>query len=433
MYRIIEIVVRILKKIIPAPLARPFLPLYHRTLSFLTALSYGFPARRLTVIGVTGTKGKSTVAEMLFSILSASGEKVALVSTIRFALGNISEPNRFKMTMPGRGFVQSFMHRALLAKCTYLVIEITSEAVLQYRHQFLALDGLVVTNVQHEHIEHHGSFENYVAAKRKIVCALEHSPKKKRILVANEDISESREFLTAHVSKAIGFGTQELKKLEISDEKVSFNYQHISISVPLPGKFNALNTLAAIKLCEAFGVSLATAADAVGSLSYIPGRVERINAGQDFIVIVDYAHTPDSLAALYGAFPNHRKICVLGNAGGGRDTWKRAAMGRIADEACDEIILTNEDPYDENPHTIVQAMAQGMARAPHIIMDRRKAIHRALVRAEKDTVVLISGKGTDPFIMGPRGTKIPWSDSSVTHEELVKVLSKKRAPTPVKI
>ena len=151
--------------------------------------------------------------------------------------------------------------------------------------------------------------------------------------------------------------------------------------------------------------------------------MERIEAGQNFIAVVDYAHTPDSLAALYGAFPNRRKICVLGNTGGGRDTWKRPEMGRIADETCAEVILTNEDPYDEDPSAIVAAMATGMRRTPSIIMDRREAIRHALRAARPGDAVLISGKGTDPFIMGPKGSKQSWSDAAVVREELERLLA----------
>ena len=173
-----------------------------------------------------------------------------------------------------------------------------------------------------------------------------------------------------------------------------------------------------MKAAEALGVPLAMCAKALAALPRISGRVERIEAGQDFLAIVDYAHTPDSLKALYSAFPNRRKICVLGNTGGGRDVWKRPAMGRIADEACAHVILTNEDPYDEDPRAIVDAMAAGMKRAPEIIMDRRSAIRAALRAARTGDAVLVSGKGTDPFIMGARGTNEPWSDARVGREEL---------------
>ena len=423
MYEFVNAIVRMLKKVVPESVVRPLRPLYHRVLAFLMALSYGFPARRLVVIGVTGTKGKSTTAEMLFSILRAVGYKTALISTIRFAIENDSEPNMYKMTLQGRGFAQAFMRRALAAGCTHVVIEVTSESVLQYRHWFLELDGLIVTNIQREHIESHGSFEKYVDAKRAIVAVLENSPKKFRVLVANTDIPESREFLSASVSQAIGFSASELKNISGDERGVDFEYGGVHFSLPIPGAFNATNALASIKFCEALGISLAAMVTALAKLPTVLGRVEHIDAGQDFIAVVDYAHTPDSLQALYDAFPNRRKICVLGNTGGGRDTWKRPEMGRIADEVCDKVILTNEDPYDENPRVIVEAMARGMKRAPEIIMDRREAIRAALRAARSADVVLISGKGTDPFIMGPKGSKEPWSDAVVVREELERLLS----------
>jgi UDP-N-acetylmuramoyl-L-alanyl-D-glutamate--2,6-diaminopimelate ligase len=161
---------------------------------------------------------------------------------------------------------------------------------------------------------------------------------------------------------------------------------------------------------------------AIEKFSEIKGRVERIKEGQDFDVVVDYAHTPDSLRALYKAFENHKKICVLGNTGGGRDTWKRDEMAKIAADMCDEIILTNEDPYDDDPQKIVSDMASAIPEAkPIVIMDRREAIAKAISLARSGDSVLITGKGTDPYIMGQNGSKIPWSDAQVVREELRKI------------
>lgn len=405
-------------------LRRKLLAPYHFAWAKLSALWYGFPARKLVVIGVTGTKGKSSVAEMLHTVFTNDGYKTALVGTIRFAIGDTSKPNLLKMTMPGRGFIQKFLAEALAEGCTHAIIEITSEASLQYRHLNLYLDGLVVTNIQPEHIESHGSFEKYVGAKRAIITALEQSPKKYRVLVTNADVSETRTFLSAKVSRAIGFSSNELKNISSDERSVSFEYNGVHFSLPIPGVFNAMNALAAIKLCEAFGVSLLTASTAFARLPVVRGRVEHIDAGQNFLVVVDYAHTPDSLQALYDAFPKNRKICVLGNTGGGRDTWKRPLMGRIADEKCEKVILTNEDPYDEDPSAIVEEMAREMQRAPEIIMDRREAIRAALRAARPGDAVLISGKGTDPFIMGANGKKTPWSDAQVAREELQRLADK---------
>lgn len=419
MYSLINALVRVLKKLVPDSLIEPLRPAYHATLAFLMALSYGFPAKKLVVLGVTGTKGKSTSAEMLFAMLRAAGHKTALISTIRFAIEDESEPNRFKMTLQGRGFAQMFMRKALKAGCTHVVVEITSESTLNYRHWFFYLDGLLVTNIQREHIERHGSFENYAAAKRAIVMTLANSTKPRRILVTNEDVPETRAFLDAPVSKAIAYSARELASLASDDHHVEFAYGGQSFTLPIAGTFNAMNALGSIKLCQEFGVTLPVAAKALAALPVVRGRVERIEEGQPFIVVVDYAHTPDSLAAVYEAFKDKRKICILGNTGGGRDRWKRPLMGGIAEQYCDEVILTNEDPYDEDPRTIIDEMAAGMKeKKPTIIMDRREAIKSAFKSAQSGDAVLITGKGTDPYIMEAHGKKTPWSDAEVAREEL---------------
>ncbi|MEK7101704.1 MAG: UDP-N-acetylmuramoyl-L-alanyl-D-glutamate--2,6-diaminopimelate ligase [Patescibacteria group bacterium] len=405
-------------------LRRKLLAPYHYLWARLSALWYGSPSRRLTVIGVTGTKGKSSVADMLYAIFTTAGHTTALASTIRFVLGAESRPNLFKMTLPGRGFIQKFLSRAAAKKCTHVIVEITSEAALQYRHLGLDLDALIFTNLQKEHVESHGSIENYFRAKFSIGEALVRSPKRPRSIIACRDDTRGARFLELSVENQIPFSLADATDVTMNADGVSFTYSGTHFTLSLPGEFNILNALAAIKTAQTLGVSLATSAKALRELSSIKGRVERIEAGQNFIVVVDYAHTPDSLMALYSAFPNQRKICVLGNTGGGRDTWKRPEMGRIADEICEKVILTNEDPYDEDPRAIIDAMAQGMKRTPEIIMDRREAIRAALRAAQPGDAVLVSGKGTDPFIMGARGTKIPWSDADVVREELERLLTK---------
>lgn len=435
-------------------LRRRLLAPYHYAWAMLSALRYGFPARRLIVIGVTGTKGKSSVAEMLFAVLSAAGHKTALSSTIRFAIGEESRPNLFKMTLPGRGFIQKFLADALVGRCTHAIVEITSEAALQYRHLYLDLDTLIFTNLQKEHIESHGSLERYANAKLRIGEALTLSPKRPRIIVANMDDAYGAQFLALPVEKRIPFSFANATQAQISEDHVSFLYRQTQFTILHPGHFSVMNALAAIVTAEALGVPLEKCARALAGLSRISGRAQRIEGGQNFIAVVDYAHTPDSLRALYGAFPKRRKICVLGNTGGGRDSWKRPEMGRVADEACEKVILTNEDPYDEDPRAIVEAMARGMRRAPEIIMDRREAIRAALRLAlswssleslgttpnpiegskgadtprstrgdQNDTAVLITGKGTDPFIMGPDGSKESWSDADIVREELKRLLA----------
>ncbi|HEX8591603.1 MAG TPA: UDP-N-acetylmuramyl-tripeptide synthetase [Candidatus Paceibacterota bacterium] len=420
MFRLINFVVGILKRILPRKLIRPLLPLYHRGLAFLLAFSYGFPAKRLTVIGVTGTKGKSSVCDMLYTVLHHAGISVAVAGTIRFAIKDASEPNLYKMTMPGRGFIHDFLARARKQGCSHAVVEVTSESVKQYRHRYLYLDALVFTNLQKEHIESHGSFENYARAKQQIGLELAGSPKRPRGIIPNIDDPQGAFYLNLPVEEKLPFSYEDAKDVALSPGHAAFTYEGVRFDIRLPGSFSVMNALAVINAARFVGVPLTTAAEALARLERIPGRTERIDEGQEFQVVVDYAHTPDSLSALYAAYPG-RKVCVLGNTGGGRDTWKRPEMGRIADEACDEVILTNEDPYDEDPHSVVRAMADGMKREPHIIMDRRAAIATAITLARPGDSVLITGKGTDPYIMGPNDTKTPWSDAAVAREELKKL------------
>jgi UDP-N-acetylmuramoyl-L-alanyl-D-glutamate--2,6-diaminopimelate ligase len=421
MYSAINSLVVLLKQFVPesvvAPLRRP----YHFCINYLGALGAGFPARKLFVIGVTGTKGKSTVSDLIYTTLLSNGYAVAAASTIRFAIKDKSEPNLFKMTMPGRGFVQDFLARAVREGCTHAVVEITSESTKDFRHLFLDLDALVFTNLQKEHIESHGSFENYAAAKMKIGHQLVASKKRPRTIIANADDVASAPYLMLPVEKKIPFSYADAKNVELLPGRVTFTYENVRFHMQLPGSFNVMNALAAANAAKVAGLPLEKSAEALAKLERVPGRTERINAGQKFQVVVDYAHTPDSLSALYAAYPG-KKICVLGNTGGGRDTWKRPEMGRIADESCDKVILTNEDPYDEDPRAIVDAMAHGMKRPPEIIMDRRAAIAAALRLATPDATVLVSGKGTDPYIMEAKGAKTSWSDARVVREEVERLL-----------
>jgi UDP-N-acetylmuramoyl-L-alanyl-D-glutamate--2,6-diaminopimelate ligase len=404
-------------RILPASWYRVLTLPYHYLLALSSAVRYGFPARKLVVVGVTGTKGKSSVADMLYTTLKDSGYAVAVASTIRFAIKDDSKPNLFKMTLPGRGFIQKFLREAVDAGCTHAVVEITSESTRQFRHLFLDLNALVFTNLQREHIESHGSFEKYAAAKLRIGKSLATSPKRPRAIIANADDEASEPYLALPVEETLPFSFSDATNVTPGAGAVSFMYNGETFSMQLPGSFTVMNALAVIKAATFVGTPLAAIAASLSKLERIPGRTERIDAGQDFTVVVDYAHTPDSLKALYDAYPG-RKICVLGNTGGGRDTWKRPEMGAIADASCAEVILTDEDPYDEDPRQIVDAMAKGMERTPRIIMDRREAIREALTLAAPGDSVLITGKGTDPYIMRANGKKEPWSDAAVAREEL---------------
>lgn len=411
--------ITLLKRLLPDWLVRPLLPAYHYLLAAYGALRFGRPSKRITVVGVTGTKGKSSVTEILNAICKEAGMKTAMANSIRFTITNTEKRNRFKMTMPGRFFLQRFLREAVKKHCDIAIVEMTSEGVKQFRHKFIHLDALIFTNIEREHIEAHGSFENYVAAKLQLRDALARSSKRPRIIVANRDDAYGSTFLDVPVEVRLSYGLADAEPYELAPDGITFTFRGVAIHSPLVGAFNLSNILAAATYASHAGIATPTIARAVADLSEIRGRVQRIEAGQPFTVVVDYAHTPESLRGLYTAFADYaRRICVLGNTGGGRDTWKRPEMGAIADAHCDTVILTNEDPYDEDPHAIVAEMARGMRRSPTIIMDRRKAIRAALLQAQAGDAVLISGKGTDPYIMGPDGAKEPWDDATIVHEEL---------------
>ena len=411
----------LLAALLPRGVHKALLASYHALWAFFSALVCGFPARKLTVIGITGTKGKSSVSEMLFAILRHANYSTAMAGTIRFAVNEESSPNLFKMTMPGRGFLQVFLMGAVASGSKYAIIEVTSEGAVQNRHLYLDMDALVFTNLQKEHIESHGSMEAYARAKLRLGQELARSHKRPRAIIANSDSGYAKPFLALPVETSISFGIGDVSEVALLDGSVSFRYEGVLFDIPQPGEFSVRNALAATKTAAWLGVPVEKSAEALHLLTRIPGRAEKIDAGQDFLAIVDYAHTPDSLTALYCAYGKRRKICVLGNTGGGRDTWKRPLMGKIADEQCDEVILANEDPYDEDPQEIMNAMAGGMARAPRIIMDRREAIRTALSLARTGDAVLITGKGTDPYIMEANGKRTEWSDAQVVREELEKL------------
>ena len=414
---------------------------YHYLLALLGAIIYGFPSRKLKVIAVTGTKGKSSVVELVSALLETAGYKTAHASTIQFKIGDKKERNLHKMTMPGRFFLQGFLRKAVTAGCTHVVIEMTSEGARQFRHKFIELDALIFTNLAQEHIESHGSYEKYVAAKVSLAEALETSPKKNKVLVVNGDDKEASRFLAVFTGMKCVYTKEDARNRVVSDHGVSFDWlkpsaegspghfapqnikgNGVRIDSKLPGEFNLYNILAATTYTKAIGISISKIKTGIESVTGIRGRAERIEAGQDFSVIVDYAHTPDSLEKLYATYAGTYRRCILGNTGGGRDTWKRPVMAGIAEKYCDEIILTNEDPYDEDPEKIIREMAHGCThKEPLLILDRRTAIREALRRSSKGDVVLITGKGTDPYIMGPRGSKEVWDDATVVREELQKL------------
>lgn len=421
----LEYFLRIGRKIIPKKLFKALQPIYHWLLAFLAALIYRFPSRKIFVLGITGTKGKTSTIEIINAILAEAGYKSALASSLRFKIDKDSEKNEFKMTMPGRFFMQKFLRHAVKAGCQYAILEMTSEGVLQYRHKFIKLNAMLFTNLSPEHIETHGSFEKYRGAKLKLFKALEKSREKHRLIIINEDDPASSFFLNFNVEEKIKFGLKNCSTYTIEKDGIIFVTDGTPIKSKLCGEFNLYNILAAIAFCKSQNIGMATIKSAIEKFSGIEGRMEEIDQGQDFKVVVDYAHTPDSLEKVYETFQNSRKICVLGSAGGGRDKWKRPEMGKIASKHCDQVILTNEDPYDEDPKKIIEDIKGGISGGRcEIVLDRREAIKKALQYAKTGDAVIITGKGAEPWIMGPKGEKTRWDDREVCRQELKKLAEK---------
>ncbi len=394
----------IIKKFVPSFL----LGWYHYGLAFLGALIYRFPSKGMIVIGITGTKGKSTVVEFCHRILRETGYNVASLSSIRFKIKDKERPNTLKMTMPGRFKIQKFFRQAKNEGCKYMILEVTSEGILQHRHQFINFDTAVFTNLALEHIERHGSFENYRKAKGKLF------KKTKKVHIINIDDENSGYFLQFGAEKKYTYG---LDQGEINNRDIRFNLKMV-------GDFNIYNALAATCVGLSQGVSIESCKKTLENIEGIPGRMELV-ISQPFKVIVDYAHTPDSLEGAYETSiklktQNSKLICVLGSAGGGRDTWKRPKMGEIAAKYCNEIILTNEDPYDENPEKIIKEVGSKIQNYKSIL-DRREAIREALKNAEPGDTLIITGKGCEPWMCVAGGKKIPWDDREIVREEFDKI------------
>src|SRR3989338_5777914 len=349
---LLDQILRSIKKLIPKSVFDFFAPVYHATLAYAGAVMYGFPSHSMRVIGVTGTKGKSTTVFLISKLLEGAGEPVAAIGSLGFKIKNKEWPNTLKMTMPGRFKLQKFLKEAKKAGCKYVVLEVTSEGIKQKRHLGIKFDCVVFTNLHKEHLESHGTFENYYKAKQELFKGTEN------IHVLNADDKNIELFSKFSSKHTIFYGTESgdmrAQNLDLKSDGASFDVYGIKFNINFGGKFNVLNCLAALSTAAMYGIDLPNTRTVLGEIKSIPGRMEFLQK-EPFRVVVDYAHTPDSLEVVYKTLKDeltrsdldagHRLICVLGAAGGGRDKWKRPEFGRIASEYCDEIILTDEDPY----------------------------------------------------------------------------------------
>ncbi len=417
--------------------------IYHFSISFLGALIYGYPSNKMLVIGVTGTKGKSTVSYLIYQILNLSGYKCGIISTPLIGDGNKIWPNKSKQTMLGRFAIQKLLKKFLQNGCKYAVIETSSEGILQYRHQFINYKVGVFTNLSPEHIERHGSFFNYRRVKIKLFEKI--AKIKDGIGIYNLDDENVEYFLMPNIANKYGFTIKNeekdvnylvsklirAQKIKYYEDKTIFEINNKKFETQLIGEFNISNACAAIATCLAIGIDVELIQKSLSQITPPPGRFEFIPNNLNIKIIVDYAHEPKSLESIYESlkiFKPKNIICLLGAQGGGRDRWKRKEMGKIAASFCDYIFLTNEDPYDEDPENIILDIEKGIEETENKkfkkyfkIIDRKEALKQAILLAKENDIVISTGKGGEVWMCIENNKKIPWEESKIIKEILQEI------------
>jgi len=428
--------------------------IYHYLMALVSYFYYGCPSKKMVVIGVTGTKGKSTTCSLISSVLRAGGKKVGVLSTVEFRIGDKRELNTKKMTMLGRGQIHKYMRAMVKAGCEYAIIETSSEGIMQYRHKFLNYDIAVFTNLGTEHQERHGGFENLKKDKAKLFQELSKNKKIingqeiKKVIIVNGDDRHYEYFFNFDAQIKYIYSLANIKfpvsNFQLLNAKIksddSFLVADQEYKINLIGKFNVYNSLASICVGRSQNISEDKIKQGIADVKLVEGRMEFVDEGQNFKVIVDYAHEALSYQGLFESLRQQLKnvhtsaklIAVIGSDGGGRDVGKRGKMGSIAGELCDIVIITDVNCYDENPQEIVEMLAEGAREKGKIDgqdlfieVDRKKAIELAIKKAQAGDIITILGKGTEPFIGVANGQKIPWDDRAVAREILKKYVNSK--------
>ena len=425
-----------------------------RALTWIAASFYNWPGRKLTVIGVTGTDGKTTTTNLLYQILRAAGIQAGMISTVNAVIGDDVLDTGFHVTTPDAHDVQRYLAKMVEAGLTHVVLETTSHGWAQYRVDACEFDIGVVTNITHEHMDEHGSYENYRAAKARLFFSLEVTSEKPqgnpRLGVINRDDVKSFDFLNDFIKvRKLNYGLSENADVRAVDVRYSPSGIHfsaqsrdfsVSVSSKLVGAFNISNCLAALT-ASVYGLKIKPeiAAQGIAALDGIPGRMERIDMGQNFTAIVDFAHTPNALKVSLeaaremldssgeGEGDRGRVISVFGSAGL-RDKAKRRMMAEISAELADLTVLTAEDPRTESLEGILEEMAEG-ARSKGgregetfwRVADRGEAIRFALRLAHEGDIVLSCGKGHEQSMcFGAR--EHLWDDRTAMHAALSELL-----------
>ena len=436
------------RKIIPKPIFNFFQPAYHWFLAMLANLFYGFPSKKLKIIGVTGTDGKTTTTIFIASILEEAGFKVGLINGLNFKIGDKIWPNNLDVTMAGRFQLQKLLSQMNKEKCDYVILEVTSEGIAQHRILGIDFMAAVLTNVSSEHLNIHKTFENYLRTKGKLFEKLstqmntekntdEH---RKSISVVNIDDKNAGHFLKFPADEKWGYGVKnqkskiknqklgiknqelrvvEAERVELAKNSSSFMIHDSCFMIHLLGEYNIYNALAATTVALALGINPEQIKKGLEKIKEISGRMEEVKIINGPRVFIDFAHTPQGLEAVFKTAkrinPQGKLITVFGSAGG-RDKIKRPLMGEAAAKIADFTILTTDDPRKEDPKEICRQIEKGFEKFNkiknkdyQIIIDRKEAIALALKMAKKEDIIIIAGMGASQWMhLGEK--KIPWSD-----------------------
>jgi len=425
-----------MKKLIPQSLRN----VYHLLQAVAANVCFGFPSRKLKIIGVTGTNGKTTTTQMTARILEEAGFKIAIASTINFKLGEREWVNKSKFTTLSSWALQKFLREAVVAGCEYAVLEVSSHSLDQNRVWGADFDAAVITNVTREHLDYHETMEEYAKVKSKLFYLV--SKKSDGVSIVNLNMEFADIFLRYAAKNKFGYFLESQNpncvinqglKLEVArDIALSINGSEFSVNgerfkLSLPGEFNIENALAAMCAGLSQGISLEKVAEALAKIKGVPGRMEKIENDKGMEIIVDYAVTPDSLEKLYAYLQGLKKegmriIAVFGSCGE-RDRGKRPIMGEIVARIADYCIVTNEEPYHEDPQQIIDDVFAGVAKHKKEeentwrILDRREGIKKALQIAKPGDIVVVTGMGAeDTMAIGDE--RIPWNDPKVIREVL---------------
>ena len=420
------------KKLLPATVRQPILNKYHLVIAMAANIRYGFPTKNIQVIMVTGTNGKTTTATLIAHMLTHAGHNVGLNSTAYYSYGGKIIPKEGSRTLADMFELQRVFKEMKQAGCDYIVLEATSMGLDQNRLWGVPCDVAVMTNLTQDHLDYHGTMERYAAAKARLFA------KRPRLIVLNHDdkwYDYFNKFLARE--RKVSYGTSPDATCQITDVRLSkegsditfiFDGAHkLKVHTNLPGKFNVYNTAAAAAVGYYLQLEPEQVAAGIASLASVPGRLERVDAGQPFEVVVDYAHTPDALENVLSALKllTKGKLIAVFGATGDRDRTKRPIMGELAAQIADRIIVTDEETYTEDAATIRAAILKGVKKVKQgahttEIPDRRQAIQAAFKAAKAGDIVVITGMGHE-LARNMGGVKEPWSDPDVAREELAQL------------